>query len=93
MHKILQIKCWKNVGSYALNTPAPGRAWRYFNLQNFRHITGFVVESGLGDYTVKGNLISRLAGKPVEVTGNITECSDGDMIEEKSIQKIEETLP
>jgi hypothetical protein len=42
---------------------------------------------------VKGNLISRLAGKLIEVTGNITESSDGDTIEEKSIQEIEETLP
>ena len=51
------------------------------------------VESGLGDYTVKGNLISRLAGKPVQAAGNITKCSTGDTIEEKSIRKIEETLP
>jgi hypothetical protein len=43
-----------------------------------------VIESGNGDYIVKGNLVSRLAGKPVEVTGIMTGSDDGDIIEVKS---------
>jgi hypothetical protein len=54
---------------------------------------GFVIESDDGDYIVKGKDVSKFVGKLVEVTGIITESNKGDIIEVKSIQKIEETLP
>ena len=54
---------------------------------------GFVIEADDGDYIVKGKDVSKFVGKLVEVTGIITESNKGDIIEVKSIQKIEETLP
>jgi hypothetical protein len=54
---------------------------------------GFVIESDDGDYIVKGKDLSKLVGELVEVTGIITESEKGDMIEVKSIQKLEDTLP
>ncbi len=58
-----------------------------------KHRAGFVIEAEDGDYIVKGKDVSKLVGKLVEVTGIITESSKGDIIEVKSIQEIEETLP
>jgi len=55
--------------------------------------SGFVIEADDGDYIVKGKDVSKLVGKLVEVTGIITESNRGDVIEVKSIQKLEETLP
>jgi hypothetical protein len=54
---------------------------------------GFVIESDDGDYIVKGKDVSRLVGKLVEVTGIITESSKGDVIEVKSIEDVQDTLP
>ena len=46
-----------------------------------------------GDYIVKGKDVSKFVGKLVEVTGIITESNKGEIIEVKSIQELEETLP
>ncbi len=54
---------------------------------------GFVIEADDGDYIVKGKDVSKFVGKLVEVTGIITESNEGDIIEVKSIQELEETLP
>ena len=54
---------------------------------------GFVIEADDGDYIVKGKDVSKFVGKLVEVTGIITESNKGDIIEVKSIQELEETLP
>jgi hypothetical protein len=54
---------------------------------------GFVIEADDGDYMVKGKDLTKLVGKLVEVTGIITESDKGDVIEVKSIQELEETLP
>jgi len=54
---------------------------------------GFVIEADDGDYIVKGKDVSKFVGKLVEVTGIITESNKGEIIEVKSIQELEETLP
>lgn len=54
---------------------------------------GFVIEADDGDYIVKGKGISKFVGKLVEVTGIITQSDKGDIIEVRSIQELEETLP
>ena len=53
----------------------------------------FVIEADDGDYIVKGKDVSKLVGKLVEVTGIITESNEGDIIEVKSIEDVEHTLP
>ncbi len=55
--------------------------------------SGFVIEADDGDYILKGKNVSKLVGKLVEVTGIITESDKGDVIEVKSIQELEETVP
>jgi hypothetical protein len=54
---------------------------------------GFVIEADDGDYIVKGKDVSKLADKLVEATGIITESDKGDMIEVKSIEDVQNTLP
>ncbi|MGA2731941.1 MAG: hypothetical protein ABSG35_04930 [Syntrophobacteraceae bacterium] len=46
-----------------------------------------------GDYIVKGKDASKFVGKLIHVTGIITGSNKGDIIQVKSIQKLEETLP
>ena len=53
----------------------------------------FAIEAEDGDYIVKGKDVSKFVGKLVEVTGIITESNKGEIIEVKSIQELEETLP
>ncbi len=54
---------------------------------------GFVIEADDGDYTVKGKDVSKLADKLVEATGIITQSGSGDVIEVKSIEDVQDTLP
>ena len=54
---------------------------------------GFVIEADDGDCIVKGKDLSKLVGKLVEVSGIITESGKGDMIEVKSIEEVQDTLP
>ena len=54
---------------------------------------GFVIEADDGDYIVKGKDVSKFVGKLVEVTGIITETNKGDIIEVKSIEDVQDTLP
>ena len=51
---------------------------------------GIVIEADDGDYLVKGQDLSKMVGKMVEVTGIITESSKGDVIEVKSFEEIQE---
>jgi hypothetical protein len=53
----------------------------------------FVLEADDGDYIIKGRDVSKLVGKLVEVTGMVTESNKGDLIEVKSIEEIQNTLP
>ena len=55
--------------------------------------THFVIEADDGDYIVKGKDVSKLVGKLVEATGTITKSETGDIIEIKSIEEVEDTLP
>lgn len=41
----------------------------------------------------EGKDISKMAGKLIEAAGNIVERNEGDIIEAKSIQDIQDTLP
>jgi len=54
---------------------------------------GFVIEADDGDYVVKGKDVSKLVGKLVEVTGMITKSDKGDIIQVKSIEDVQDTLP
>jgi hypothetical protein len=51
---------------------------------------GLVVEADDGDYLVKGQDLSKMLGKMVEVTGIITETDKGETIEVKSFEEIQE---
>jgi hypothetical protein len=51
---------------------------------------GIVIEAEDGDYIVKGQDLSKMVGKMVEVTGIITENDKGDVIEVKSYEEIQE---
>jgi len=51
---------------------------------------GIVIEADDGDYLVKGQDLSKMVGKMVEVTGIITESDKGDTIEVKSFEEIQE---
>jgi hypothetical protein len=53
----------------------------------------FVIAADDGDYIVKGKDASKFVGKLIHVTGIITGSNKGDIIQVKSIQKLEETLP
>jgi hypothetical protein len=54
---------------------------------------GFVIEADDGDYIVKGKDVSKLVDKLVEATGIIAESDKGDIIEVKSIEDVQDTLP
>ena len=51
---------------------------------------GIVIEADDGDYLVKGQDLSKMVGKMVEVTGVITESDKGDSIDVKSFEEIQE---
>jgi len=51
---------------------------------------GIIIEADDGDYLVKGQDLSKMVGKLVEVTGVITESEKGDTIEVKSFEEIQE---
>jgi hypothetical protein len=51
---------------------------------------GIIIEADDGDYLVKGQDLSKMVGKMVEVTGVITESDKGDVIEVKSFEEIQE---
>jgi len=51
---------------------------------------GIIIEADDGDYLVKGQDLSKMVGKLVEVTGVITESDKGDVIEVKSFEEIQE---
>ena len=51
---------------------------------------GIIIEADDGDYLVKGQDLSKMVGKLVEVTGVITESDKGDTIEVKSFEEIQE---
>jgi hypothetical protein len=51
---------------------------------------GIIIEADDGDYLVKGQDLSKMVGKMVEVTGIITESPKGDVIEVKSYEEIQE---
>ena len=51
---------------------------------------GIVIEADDGDYLVKGQDLSKMVGKMVEVTGVITESAKGDVIDVKSFEEIQE---
>ena len=51
---------------------------------------GIVVEADDGDYLVKGQDLTKMVGKMVEVTGVITETDKGETIEVKSFEEIQE---
>jgi hypothetical protein len=53
----------------------------------------FVIEADDGDYIVRGKDVSKLADKLVEVTGITTQSDKGDIIQVKSIQDVQDTLP
>jgi len=53
----------------------------------------FVIEADDGDYIVTGKDVSKLVDKLVEATGIITESKKGDIIEVKSIEDVQDTLP
>ena len=53
----------------------------------------FVIEVDDGDYIVKGKDVSKLVDKLVEATGIIVESDKGDIIEIKSIEDVQDTLP
>ncbi len=53
----------------------------------------FVIEADDGDYIVKGKDVSRLVDKLVEATGIITWSDKGDVMEVKSIEDVQDTLP
>ena len=55
-----------------------------------RHGKAFVLETDEGDYIVKGKDLAKMEGKMVEITGPISESDNGDAIEAKSIEEIEE---
>ena len=54
---------------------------------------GFVIEADDGDYIVKGKDVSKLVGKLVEATGVITQSGNGDFIDVKSVEEVEDTQP
>jgi len=54
---------------------------------------GFVIEADDGDYIVKGKDVSKLVDKLVEATGIIVESDKGDIIDVKSIEDVQDTLP
>jgi hypothetical protein len=51
---------------------------------------GIMIEADDGDYLVKGQDLSKMVGKLVEVTGVITESDKGDVIDVKSFEEIQE---
>lgn len=51
---------------------------------------GIVIEADDGDYLVKGQDLSKMLGKMVEVTGIITETDKGETIDVKSYEEIQE---
>jgi hypothetical protein len=51
---------------------------------------GIIIEADDGDYLVKGQDLSKMVGKLVEITGVITESDKGDTIEVKSFEEIQE---
>ncbi|MGO9019288.1 MAG: hypothetical protein ACLQVJ_13170 [Syntrophobacteraceae bacterium] len=58
-----------------------------------KHGNHFVIEADDGDYIVKGKDVSKLADKLVEATGIISQAGREDIIEVKSIEDIQNTLP
>jgi hypothetical protein len=58
-----------------------------------KHGNHFVIEADDGDYIVKGKDVSKLAEKLGEATGIITQAGREDIIEVKSIEDIQNTLP
>ncbi len=58
-----------------------------------KHGNHFVIEADDGDYVVKGKDVSKLDEKLVEVTGIITQSNREDIIEVKSIEDIQNTVP
>ena len=53
----------------------------------------FVIEADDGDYIVKGKNVWKFVGKLLKVTGIIVESDEGDIIEVKSIEDVQDTLP
>jgi hypothetical protein len=51
---------------------------------------GYIIEAEDGDYLVKGQDVSKMAGKMIEATGIIIESDKGDVIEVKSFEEIQE---
>lgn len=55
-----------------------------------KHGKVFVVETDDGDYIVKGKDLAKLEGKMVGVTGTISESDQGDTINVKSVEELDE---
>ena len=53
----------------------------------------FVIEADDGDYIVKGKDVSKMVDRLVEATGVITQGKRGDIIEVRSIEDVQDTLP
>lgn len=51
---------------------------------------GIVIEADDGVYLIKGQDLSKMVGKLVEVTGIISETDKGEVIEVKSFEEIQE---
>lgn len=51
---------------------------------------GIVVEADDGNYIIKGQDLSKMLGKLVEITGIITETDRGDFIDVKSYEELQE---